>query len=96
MDFWRAFCGSSQTSISENINLANNHEAVKIGDLQKTLESHSVVKPQYTADVPLVDEDRHAACHAIYKGLEGPEWEEVVLQVRGNEQGRQPSPPEWD
>ena len=88
----------------------DNHEAIKIGDLERVRESLPVVKPNFTADFPcavvreggagelalrreeegmlrtfvdttdvgdsrwgppLVDEDWHAICKAIFKGVEG-------------------------
>ena len=93
--------------------MVDNHETVKIGYLEKTLESLSVVDPTFTADFPeealrggageltlrrveagtqrtsintinvgdsswrssLVDEDWHAISQAIFKGVEGGEWE---------------------
>ena len=32
--------------------MVDNHEAAKIGDLEETMESLSVVKPKFTADLP--------------------------------------------
>ena len=32
---------------------------------------------------PLVDADWHASCQAIYKGLEGKDWEELYYQYKG-------------
>ena len=32
---------------------------------------------------PLVDEDWHAVCHAIHKGVEGAEWEKLCCESLG-------------
>ena len=93
--------------------IVDNRGAVKVGDLEKNMESRPVVKPKSTTgfleavcregadeltlrtgqegmlrtlivtkDVedsrwrpPLVDEDWHAICQAIFQGTEGSEWE---------------------
>ena len=36
---------------------------------------------------PLVDEDCHARCRAIYKGVDGAEWRERALHACGDERG---------
>ena len=40
-----------------------------------------------TRGPPLVDADWHAFCKAIYKGIEGTEWEELYFHHREIEQG---------
>ena len=100
--------------------MVDNHEAVKVGDLEKTLQSLSVVELQFTADFPeavvregadeltlrrgeegtqrsftnttnagdnrwwppLVDEDWHAICQAILKGIEGEEWKGCTTSMQ--------------
>ena len=89
--------------------MVDNHEAARVGDLEKNMESRKVVKPKFMTDCPeavvregadeltlrageegalrtfidptnvgdkrwrppLVDEDWHAICQAIDKGVEG-------------------------
>ena len=94
----------------------DNHEAIKIGDLEKAQESLPVVEPKFISDLPedvvregadeltlrregmlrtlvdttnvgdssggppLVNEDWHAISQAIYKGVEGPEWEVTFFE----------------
>ena len=97
-----------------------NHEAVKIGDLEKNSEAIKVVKPKYSKEIfqnaairegvdeltlregeggtlrsfinaatvggsrwrlPLVDEDWHAICQTIHKGVEGAEWEILYFKL---------------
>ena len=36
---------------------------------------------------PLVDADRHAFCEAIYKGIEGEDWEELYCHYRDMSKG---------
>ena len=40
---------------------------------------------------PLVDADWHAFCQAIYKGIEGKEWEELYCHYRGAAGANEPS-----
>ena len=44
----------------------DNHETVKIGDLEETLESLSVVKPKFTADFPEAVRDAKTNGEACY------------------------------
>ena len=99
--------------------MVENHEAVKVGELDKNVESRKVVKPKFTTDFPeavvregadeqtlradgegalrtfidttnvgdkkrweppLVDEDWHAVCQAIFQGVEGSQWETMFCK----------------
>ena len=97
----------------------DNHEAEKIGDLEKNSEAIKVVGPNFDREMfpdaavrevvddltrrrgeecvphlfintihvsrswepPLVDEDWHAVCQAIYKGIKGKAWENLYKCV---------------
>ena len=83
----------------------DNHEAVKIGELQKNVEAIKVVRPMFNRMISptdassgrgtvahlhrhsqcgacgwgqqVADEDWHAICQAICRGIEGAEWENL-------------------
>ena len=95
---------STTEDVRKFINM-DNHEAIRIGDLENRRKSRLVVRPSLpdvqeavvpegtdeltprreeegmprTFDSrwksPLVDEEWHAICQAIYKGVEGQEWD---------------------
>ena len=101
--------------------MVDNHEVVRVGELDKNVQSRTVVKPKSTTDFPeavvregagpptvradvegmlrtfidtpnlgdkkigeppLVEEDWHAGCKAIYKGVDGTEWEKLGKKKR--------------
>ena len=99
---------------AQRVIMVDNPAAVKVGDVEKNMDSRKVVKPKFTTEFPeavvregaveltlradeegavrtfidttnvgdkkrwgspLVDEDWHAICQAIYGGVEVAEWE---------------------
>ena len=60
-----------------------------------TLRSFTNTAKTRTWGPPLLDEDWHAVCQAIQQGRRGTGMGELVLQVRGDEQGSQRSSPKW-
>ena len=40
---------------------------------------------------PLVDEDWHAICQALFQGVEGPEWEAMYHQDKDLHEARNPA-----
>ena len=77
--------------------MVDNHEAVKIGHLEKTLESLSVAEPKFTTDLPDAVVREGADELSLRKGEEGTQrtWHgrrgvgEMVLQVCRTAQGGQ-------
>ena len=78
----QGFQEKSRLKIMEGLRrfiLVDNPEVVKVGDLEKNVESRPVVKPKSTTyfldvvvrSIPLVNEDWHAICQAIFQGVEG-------------------------
>ena len=54
--------------------------AEEVGTLEACMNIDHI--EEYRWGPPLVDAERHALCLAIYKGIEGSEWEELYRHYR--------------